>query len=262
MSTIKKLRQGNVFTPVCDSVHKGVSVQGGVSVGGVSVRRSLSRGSLSRRVSVQGSRSLSRSLSRGVSVPVQGVSVQGGLCTCPGGLCPGGSLSGGSLSWGLSQADICVGVSVQSRGGGSLSSGGGLCLGEGISVQGRGVFVWGSLSGRYLSGGLCPGGGDLCPGERVSVQGKGSLSRGGGLYPGQGRGVSVYGRGSLSRGGVSLSQSMGVYVRETPPPSRSLFERRLKPAERCFPSAEKKTVNERADKTTPTLTLNAGKAST
>ena len=40
-----KLRKGNVFTRVCDSVHReGVSVQGG----------SLSSGSLSREVSVQG----------------------------------------------------------------------------------------------------------------------------------------------------------------------------------------------------------------
>ena len=60
------------FTPVCDSVHRGVLCPGmhhrshdqGVSVQGVSVQG---------RVSVQG-----------------GFSVQGGLC-------PGGSLSGGSL---------------------------------------------------------------------------------------------------------------------------------------------------------------------
>ena len=53
-----KLREGNVFTPVCDSVHRGVSVQGVLCPGGF----------------------LSRS-----------VSVQGGLC--PVGLCPG--LAGG-----------------------------------------------------------------------------------------------------------------------------------------------------------------------
>ena len=49
-----KLGEGNVFTTVCDSVHR--------------------KGSLYRRISVGG------------------VSVQGVLC--PGGLCPGGSLSG------------------------------------------------------------------------------------------------------------------------------------------------------------------------
>ena len=92
-----KLRQGNVFTPVCDSVHRkglcpwrrgwflshgagAVSVQGGVCVqeglclGGGGVRP----GGL-----------------------CQGVSVQGYLCPgglCPGGLCPEGLCSGGSLS--------------------------------------------------------------------------------------------------------------------------------------------------------------------
>ena len=101
-----KLRQGNVFTPVCDSVHRGVSVPACTTdhmtrglCPGVSVQGSLSRmGSLSSPgwVSVQ---SKVGSLSRGVSV--QGFSVQG--CLCPGGLCPGGTLSrvclcqGGSL---------------------------------------------------------------------------------------------------------------------------------------------------------------------
>ena len=32
-----KLRQGNVFTPICDSVHTGVSVQGGSMSRGVSI---------------------------------------------------------------------------------------------------------------------------------------------------------------------------------------------------------------------------------
>ena len=95
---VTKLRQGNVFTPVCHSVHGGVSAQhaahdqGGLSGGG-----SLSGGSPSRRVSPGGSLSRRACLSgRGVSV--QGVSVQGrspvqgGLC--PGGLCPGGSQLG------------------------------------------------------------------------------------------------------------------------------------------------------------------------
>ena len=74
-----KLWQGNVFTPVCDSVYEGCLCLWGLCPGG-----SLSMGSLSREVSVEGS------LSGGVcwgSLP-RGVSVQGGLC-------PRGSLSGG-----------------------------------------------------------------------------------------------------------------------------------------------------------------------
>ena len=71
-----KLRQGNVFTPVCDSVHGGSSVQRGLCP--------------------------ERSLSGGLC---PGVSVQGGLCPDED-LCPGGGLSvqgrfcpaGGSLS--------------------------------------------------------------------------------------------------------------------------------------------------------------------
>ena len=43
-----KLREGNVFTPVCHSVHRGICVWGSVSGG------SLSGGSLSKGVSVQG----------------------------------------------------------------------------------------------------------------------------------------------------------------------------------------------------------------
>ena len=35
-----KLREGNVFTPVCDSVHGGVSVQGGLCPGGLCHRDS------------------------------------------------------------------------------------------------------------------------------------------------------------------------------------------------------------------------------
>ena len=88
---VTKLRQGNVFTPVCDSVRGGVlcpgvgfCVQRGVSVRGVSVQRvsvqevSLSRMSLSGGgASVQGEvLGLGGSLSRG--------------CLCPEGLCPGG----------------------------------------------------------------------------------------------------------------------------------------------------------------------------
>ena len=55
-----KLRQGNVFIPVCDSVHRGglcpgrVSVQGGLCPGGVSVWGvSLSGGCLSGRPPVR-----------------------------------------------------------------------------------------------------------------------------------------------------------------------------------------------------------------
>ena len=87
----RSLGQGNVFTPVCHSVHQGVSVPActtGHMTGG-----SLSRGSLSRGVSVQGVSVLGVSV-WGVSVwgtSVQG-DVQGGFC--PGGLCPGGSLLG------------------------------------------------------------------------------------------------------------------------------------------------------------------------
>ena len=74
-----KLQQCNVFTPVCDSVHRGLYVQGDL----------CPMGSLSKGVSVQGD------LCWGVSV--QGVSVQGGLfpgcLSVQGGLCLGGSLS-------------------------------------------------------------------------------------------------------------------------------------------------------------------------
>ena len=71
-----KLRQGNIFTPVCHSVHRG---------GLCSSMHHMSHD--------QG------------RVSVQGVSVQGGLC--PGGLCPGDlspweSLSGEVSVWGLS----------------------------------------------------------------------------------------------------------------------------------------------------------------
>ena len=60
---VTKLRQGNVFTPVCDSVHRGVSVLACTT--GHMTRGSLFRGSLSWGVSVQG------------GVSVWGVSAQG-----------------------------------------------------------------------------------------------------------------------------------------------------------------------------------------
>ena len=79
-----------------------------------------------------------------------GVSVWGGLYLR--GLCPRGSLSGGSLS----------GVSVW-----------GLCPGG--SLSGKGVSVWGSLSGGLclgvsVQGGLSRG---VCPGESLSGRGRG-----------------------------------------------------------------------------------------
>ena len=113
---VTKLRQGNVFTPVCHSVHGGVSAQHAAHDQGGLLGGSLSGGSPSRRVSPGGSLSRRACLSgRGVSVweggvcpgggclsrrgvSVQGVSVQGrspvqgGLCL--GGLCPGGSQLG------------------------------------------------------------------------------------------------------------------------------------------------------------------------
>ena len=100
---VTKLRECNVFTPVCDSVHRGGLCLGGLCPGGslsrgISVQGGLCGGSLSREVSVQR-----------VSVPR--VSVQGE-----------GSLSRGSLSRG------------------SLSRGRSVCLGRYLS---RGFSVWG-----------------------------------------------------------------------------------------------------------------------
>ena len=57
---------------------------------GVSIQGSLSRGSLSRRVSVE-----------------EGVSVQGGLC--PGGLCPGVSVQEGLCPEGSLSGGVCLG---------------------------------------------------------------------------------------------------------------------------------------------------------
>ena len=87
-----KLRQGNVFTFICDSVHRGEGLCLGILCPkGVSV---LCLGVLCPKgVSLQGG-SLSRGLCpRGFSV--QGSLSKGVLCPgvfCPGGLCPGGGL--------------------------------------------------------------------------------------------------------------------------------------------------------------------------
>ena len=73
-----KLQEGNGFTPVCHSVHRGISVQG------VSVQwGSLSNGGLCPGCLCPGGLPRMGSLSRGVSVHGEGV--------CLGGLCPGGS---------------------------------------------------------------------------------------------------------------------------------------------------------------------------
>ena len=97
----------------------GISVQGIFCLGGLCPGHSLSRGSLSRDVSVQG-----------------GVTVQGDLCPggfCLDGLCPGGSLPKGLCPgrsrsrWSLS-GDLCPGGSL---------SGGGLCP-EGSLSRGLG----------------------------------------------------------------------------------------------------------------------------
>ena len=111
------LRQGNVFTRVCGSVHRvgeaGDLCPGGLCPGGsLSGGGGLSPGGISvQGVSVQGVSVLE------VGVCVQGVLVQGGLCPwglcpwglCPWGLCPGASLSGGSLSTGSLSRGLCQG---------------------------------------------------------------------------------------------------------------------------------------------------------
>ena len=123
-----KLREGNVFTPVCDSVRGGGSVKGGLCPGGVS-------GGLCQGVSVRGVSV------RGVSV--RGVYVQWGLSL--GGSLSRGSLSSGSLSWGEG-GGFCPGSSVW-----GLCPEGGLC--PGVSVEG-GLCPEGSLCLE----GLCQGG--------------------------------------------------------------------------------------------------------
>ena len=68
--TIRKLREGNVFTPVCHSVHRRGLCPGGSLSRGLSVQR----GFLSKGLSVKGGL-----CPEGVSVQ-RGVSVQGDLC--------------------------------------------------------------------------------------------------------------------------------------------------------------------------------------
>ena len=109
-----KLQEGNVFTPVCDSVHgRWVSVRGNLCPGalcpgGLCPGESLSRGSLSgdlcQRGLCPGSSLIRESLSGGIC---PGVSVQAGLC--PEGLFPGGSLSRGSLSGDPLSGCLCQG---------------------------------------------------------------------------------------------------------------------------------------------------------
>ena len=120
-----KLRQSNVFAHVCDSVHRGVSVQGSLSPGGLCPGP---RGPLSR--------------SRGSLSRSRGVSVQGSLCL--GALCPGRSLSRG--------------ISVQVYRGLCAGPGGSLCRSRGVSVQVQGgLCPVGSMFRKFsVQGRLCP----------------------------------------------------------------------------------------------------------
>ena len=108
-----KLPQGNVFTPVCHSVHgEGSLSQHAPQVtwpGRVSVQWGLSRG-----VFVQGGLCPGQSLSR--------VFIQGGLC--PGGLSVQGGSMFGDRNGGLCPGGFCPAESLSSR----------------VSVQ-QGVFV-------------------------------------------------------------------------------------------------------------------------
>ena len=122
----QSLWQGNAFTPVCNSVHRGRGLYPG----------------------------------EGAFCPGD-FCPKGGLCPC--GLCPGGSLSGDLCPWGfllggslssgsLSRASLSRGVSVKevslSRRG--LCPGGCICSRESLSSE--------SLSGGVsVQGGLCPG---------------------------------------------------------------------------------------------------------
>ena len=126
----------------------------------------------------------------------RGISVQGGWVSVQGGLCPGASLSRGSLSrWSLSRE-------------GSLSRG---PMSKGISVLGVSVWEGGYLFGDLclgvsvqevsVKGGVTVQGGVAVKGG-VTVLG-GVAVQGGGLC----LGVSVWGGGSLSRGDLSREQN-------------------------------------------------------
>ena len=79
--------KGNVFTPVCNSVH----IRDGVSVPACTTGHMTRRGSLTRGVSVERF-SVLGSLSKG-GLCLGGVSVQRQVC--PGSLCLGVSVQGG-----------------------------------------------------------------------------------------------------------------------------------------------------------------------
>ena len=101
------LREGNVFSPSCHSVHEE---GGGLCPGGLCPGGSLFGGWVSLR---------DGSLSKGIS--------PGGLC--PGGLCPGRSLTRGSLSGDLCPGGVSVReTSVRYRSGGTYPTGVHSCL--------------------------------------------------------------------------------------------------------------------------------------
>ena len=137
LSPTTKLRQGNVFTPVCDSVHRGVSLSRGVSV------------------SVQG-------------FSIQGVSVQGGLCQVDpplpysyihaGGIHHTGMHSCYYINWNYYRpqqswgkvifSEACVKNSVHWEGC--------VCL-DPDPGGGWGVWPWGGLQAHTLGGGSLGG---------------------------------------------------------------------------------------------------------
>ena len=93
------------------------------------------------------SHSVHRGLCLSMHLPVQVVSVQGGLC-------PGGSLLRGSLSRGSLSGGLCPEVSVQGgfRPEGVIVHRG--SLSRGVSVYGGGDPVWESLSGGVSAQGV------------------------------------------------------------------------------------------------------------
>ena len=93
LPTANEVAEIIVFAPVCDSVHRGVSVWRGLCPGG---SLSLSGGSLSKRISVQ--EGLGGSLPWGY--------LPGGLC--PGYLCLGGPSMGVSVPTGMFSCDNSV----------------------------------------------------------------------------------------------------------------------------------------------------------